>query len=502
MIMTKQIGEFPFDKLPQMGNFPLPIYQNAVNDVIKAHKVPPKLAHYSAMAAACALAQMHVDVDKPMGGKVPGGVFVLMRGKKGIRKTKVDECFFSAFRKPGKEQRKRNLAEVERYEIEMKIWSRKEKILMRKLDKACDDGLDTSRIESTIREHGSSKPADPKEIQLVFNDVTIAALKDKLSQWPNATLLASDGKKILRDLLLQHDAEMNQLWSGEEIAVNRVTSSSYVLEDARLTFSVMIQDESLSRLMGGKGTEALESGFFSRVIFSDVGSTIGQRLIDILDTSDPHLDAYERRVSTLVNEYLEAQNSGSYCRRVLKFSPEAARAWVAYYNYTESNNNVGGRYEIADDHATKLPDNVARVAAGLHVLEGFDGEIGMDCLLSAIVLCNEASKDYVECFVPKDIDEIEAQELKKWLIEKCVKKRKDYVEVNWIVQYAPYRMRKASLIHRYLEILESQGFLKVETPNHARAKAFVELDMNAAGEIRSRAPPYWDMSNFGPWKKV
>lgn len=489
--MKEQTCDFPFEKLPHLGDFPLPIYQKAVNEVIKAHKVPPKLPHYSALAAACALAQMHFDVEKPVGGKVPAGVYVLMRGKKGIRKTKVDECFFSPFRKSGKEQRELNLAEVQRCETELKIWSRKEKILMRELDKAFVRGLDTSAIECKISEHTNRKPAGPKECQLVFNDVTIAALKDKLSQSPNATLLASDGKKVLRDLLLQEDAELNQLWSGEEIAVNRVTASSYVLEDARLTFSVMIQDESLTRLMRDKGAQAQESGFFSRIIFSDVGSTIGERLIDILDTSEPDLDAYERRVTTLIKEYLEALMSGSYSRCVLKFSNEAARVWVAYFNYIESNNNPGKRYEKVNDHATKLPDNVARAAAGLHVLEGFDGEIGMDCLLSAVVLCNAASEDYVEHFVPKDIDQIEAEELKKWLIEKCVKKNQDYVGVNWILQFAPNRMRKAPLIHRYLEILESQGYLTVEVPSYAKAKAFVKLDMNAVGEVRSRTPHRW-----------
>lgn len=425
---------------------------------------------------------------------MPAGVYVLMRGKKGIRKTKVDECFFSALRKPGKEQRKRYLAENQQYEIEMKIWRRKEKILMRELDKAWADGVDTSAIECKIIDHTSHKPVEPRESQLVFNDVTMAALKDKLSESPNATLLASEGKKILRDLLLQHDAELNQLWSGEEIAVNRVTASSYVLEDARLTFSVMIQEESLSRLMQGKGEQAQESGFFSRIIFSDVGSTIGERLIDILDTSVPDLDVYEHRVTTLLEEYLEAVNSGNYSRRTLKFSNEAARVWIAYFNYVESNNKMGLRYEKVDDHATKLPDNVARVAGGLHVLEGFDGEIGMDCLLCAIVLCDEASKDYVEYFVPKDINQIEALELKKWLIEKCVKKNRDYADINWIVQSGPYRMRKASLIHRYLEILEEQGYLKIEAPSYGRAKAFVKLDMNGSGQIRSQAIPWWKRS--------
>lgn len=93
------IASFRLISLPQLGAFPPPIYQRAVNGVIKANKVPSKLAHYCAVAAAGAFAQMHVDVKKPAGGTVPAGVYVLLQGQSGQRKTKVDECFFDALLK-------------------------------------------------------------------------------------------------------------------------------------------------------------------------------------------------------------------------------------------------------------------------------------------------------------------------------------------------------------------------------------------------------------------
>ncbi|MBK6416067.1 hypothetical protein [Thermomonas sp.] len=63
------------------------------------------------------------------------------------------------------------------------------------------------------------------------------------------------------------------------------------------------------------------------------------------------------------------------------------------------------------------------MAAGLHVLEGFESEVGLDCLLCAIALCDEASRDYLNHIAPKDEDEIEAVALKVWLVQKYVSKK-------------------------------------------------------------------------------
>ena len=492
--MNENKCDFPFDKLPRLGALPLPIYQAAVNEVVRANKVPPKLAHYCAVAASGALAQLNVDVLKPAGGVSPAGVYVLLQGKSGQRKTKVDDCFFSEFRKPNKAQRKRYLEEVEAHKVRDRIWKRKNTVLMDAFGKAYADGKDTDAIELAIAKNAMEKPEEPREVKLVFNDVTIAALKNKLAQSPNATLLSSDGKKILKDLLLQNDAEFNQVWSGEAIDVGRVTTHSYTLDDVRITFSIMIQNESLSRIMLDKGKEGKESGFFARVIFSDVGSTLGDRLIDVIETPIPNLDAFNQRVATLLADYIEALATGSHRRRLLKFSAEASHAWIAYFNYVESNIKEGGRYEKAGDHASKLADNVARVAAGLHVLEGFEGEIGMDCLLSAIALCDEASKDYMVHLAPKNEDEMEAIELKDWLVNKYVSKRISWIDLNRLLQFGPNRMRLADNIHRYLEILERDEYLVVWPPGSGgRTKAQIELRMARCGGARSKLPTLYEM---------
>ncbi|WP_374499707.1 DUF3987 domain-containing protein [Pseudoxanthomonas sp.] len=492
--MNENKYDFPFDKLPTFGAFPLPIYQHAVNEIVKANKVPPKLAYYGAVAAAGALAQLHVDVQMPVGGIVSAGVYVLLQGASGERKTKVDECLFGELRKPNKAQRNRYVMECETYKVHEGIWERKNKVLMDALGRACAAGRETDAIELEITKNAMVRPVAPTDTKLVFGDVTIEALKNKLSQSSNAVLLSSDGKKILKNLLLQNDADMNQIWSSEHIDVERVTRQGYTSDEPRLTFSVMIQTDALSRIMLDKGKEGKESGFFARVLFIDVGSTMGERVIDVIESPAPDLEAYNQRAAALYAEYVEAVDTGRYTRRLLKFSAEAARVWIAYFNYVESNIKAGRRYEKAGDHASKLANNVARVAADLHVLEGFEGEIGMDCLLCAIALCDEASRDYMKHLAPKNEDEIEAIELKDWLVKKYVSKGICWVELNKLLQFGPHRMRSAKTIHRCLEVLERDEYLVVWPPGSGgRNKASIELRMAKNGEAWSRAVTLWDL---------
>ena len=164
----------------------------------------------------------------------------------------------------------------------------------------------------------------------------------------------------------------------------------------------MIQTEALARIMRGKGAEAMESGLFARFIFSHDRSTQGERIIDITEDRTPAIDAFNARAAEFLVQVEAAVLNDGFKRSTLKFSKEAALAWTLYFNEVETNIKAGGRYENAGDHASKLADNVARVASVLHAFEGYAGDIGMAATLSAITICHEASKDYQEHVLPKD----------------------------------------------------------------------------------------------------
>ncbi|MBK6416068.1 MAG: hypothetical protein IPF80_04915 [Thermomonas sp.] len=65
--------------------------------------------------------------------------------------------------------------------MRVKIWKRKEKVLMDSLGKAYESGSNTDAIEIEIVEHGKSKPEEPKEIKRWQLDVTITGLRTSWS---------------------------------------------------------------------------------------------------------------------------------------------------------------------------------------------------------------------------------------------------------------------------------------------------------------------------------
>ncbi len=96
-------------------------------------------------------------------------------------------------------------------------------------------------------------------------------------------------------------------------------------------------------------------------------------------------------------------------RKAIRFSTEAAEAWFNYAKWVESHINPMGIYQQAKDHASKLAENVGRVAALLHFFEGYDGDISFNTFIAACHICNSCSEYFVKKFNALPQEEIDAQ---------------------------------------------------------------------------------------------
>lgn len=485
--MTTSIN-FPFDKLPNLHEMPLPIFRAATEEVTRLLKTPPKMAIYSALAVCAGAAQMLADVEKPAGGIVGMNLYVLQEGKSGERKTTVDNFFARSIHAFETSREEVHTTAVALHSAHLNVWKAKNRVLLKKLAEAEDRDEDTTAIEDRLIAHSLAAPVEPAKIKLIFDDTTMAALKNGLNQFRSSMILSSDSKKLLINLLIANDADFNKLWSCEKIPVNRINRPSYTIDDARLTISLMIQIDVLTKIMRGRGEEALESGLFARFIFSHDESTQGERIIDITEDSTPAIDAFNKRTEELMVLTEPAALNKSFKRSTLKFSKEAAQAWILYFNDVETNIKAGGRYQNAGDHASKLADNAARVAGVLHTFEGHTGEIGMSATLSAIAICHEASKDYLDYIVPKDQKELDALELKDWLNENVrnprgqgrVARFADLTQISNLMRLGPLKFR-GKRIHGPLEILASKGYLKIDhgIPGRRGKSARIEFTTSA-----------------------
>ncbi|MGV2861018.1 MULTISPECIES: DUF3987 domain-containing protein [unclassified Pseudomonas] len=108
------------------------------------------------------------------------------------------------------------------------------------------------------------------------------------------------------------------------------------------------------------------------------------------------------------------------------------------------------------DHASKLADNVARVAALFHFFEKRGGDIAMETLEAAIDVCFWYSDEFLRMFASLPQEEIDAHELDAWLqLRREFGER--FVAKNAILQKGPGQLRKVKRLDQAIEVLSSQG---------------------------------------------
>lgn len=474
--MSKLKHPFPFNLLPKAGQFPLPRFQAAVQECLNERKVPLKMPYFTAVAACCAAAQSLADMITPTGGKLGTNIFVLVNAISGEGKTNVRRDFFRSFDEANSELKRLFNQAIARYQEDMYAWKCEGQVLSAELAAAPQMGLSAEAVRLRIDEHSGRKPSCPCELHLSMKEPNYASLLRALTNFPCTTIISGDCAKYLRSTILPFDTTFCDTWSYEVIDDPRVSVASYYREDPRLSMLLMIQPSKLNTALNSAlGREGLDSGLFARMVYCNAERVGGGRFLDIDIISDAIRtscrDEFARNLTELLLEGANAMATPGYARRELRFNKEAAELWVRYFNFVEEQRQPGGRYEKAMECAARLAENVARMAGGLHVTERFDGnEVGVECLLSAVAICDESSKDYVDTFVPEDPEEEDAMRLYDWLIEKLrnqpaqdgtrLRRELDFTYVSTVSQYFPSRRWRGKNIHRLLAILAQKKLIE------------------------------------------
>lgn len=95
----------------------------------------------------------------------------------------------------------------------------------------------------------------------------------------------------------------------------------------------------------------------------------------------PAVDVFNARVRALLDTPLITDAQGGLAPTMLDLSPAAHAAWVHAYDHIERQLGGAGHYASIRDVAAKAAENIARLAALLHVLDhGPAGEIDERCV--------------------------------------------------------------------------------------------------------------------------
>lgn len=218
----------------------------------------------------------------------------------------------------------------------------------------------------------------------------------------------------------------------------------------------MVQESSFFSYMEKHGEKSRGSGLWARFLVCSPESTQGTQFIAEGGAPWDCCERFSERIGEILKNSVEFLSDSTRPKLVVRFSQAAIHRWVSIFNGVESEIRPEGRYFGMGDHASKLADNIARVAALFHFFEKKDGDIGVETLEAAIDVCFWYSDEFLRMFSSPPQEEADAQKLDAWLQvkrESCER----FVPKSSILRFGPNQVRDVKRLDPAIEVLVAQG---------------------------------------------
>jgi len=436
-----------------------PRFAEAVRQAHQNYQAPYRLCLMAALAAISSATQPLVDVVMPYGATVPLSLFLVGIAKSGERKSAVEHRFMQQIRaieETFEADYKNRCAD---YKVRLHQWKRHRTRLEKILDKKVLEQSEHKRVSEELFEHWKEEPEKPQRARIVYEDISPMAMLTALNETKVGTLVSSEGGIIVDGKSFDGVPYFNSLWSGEPVGVSRMRQATLQINDARLMISIMLQPEIFGPHTGKKGEKVRGSGHWARYLVFNPESTQGTRFSRKQANSWEHMERFDHRLSQILDRARMARVVGDAEREEILFSKEAASLWFDLADEIEDGIRSGGKYENASDHASKLAENMARVAALLHYFEGFEGQISANTLRVAADICNECSQDFIDLFVPVPEEISDAEELRGMMQRVCNDGCR-IVRKNYLRQRCPNSLRSGGRFYKALDVLAREGAIR------------------------------------------
>lgn len=444
---------------PFPGNIGLPLLESLTYEIARNVQAPTALIFACALGAIATLAQGLINVRKGNGDIVPTSLFILTIADSGERKSTVDNILIGPIREFEETHDNESGEASESWKNELEIWELKRGSLKGSIRKLLTKEADTSIQEAKLRELQKAKPRKPKRFKLLYEDATSEALFHGLHKdLPTAGLITTDGEGVLRGRAFNDLSKQNSIWSGESITVDRASGESFRLGNARLSIVIQVQNKIFQEYMATKGALAQGSGLWARFLVCRPSSRVGTRLNQITTPSWTNRTKYNERLTELLDANLDLINNPKKDKEIIDFSTDARELWHEICDDIEI--SIPTRFVGAADHASKLAENIARVAALLHFFERFEGDISSLTLWKATQICSWFSDEYMAIFVPPPREVVDAESLYQWLLSHYIRLNQFSAEKNKVRQYGPNQLRDIKRLNSAIAELMRQGVVK------------------------------------------
>ncbi|MEZ9518262.1 hypothetical protein CWO01_14695 [Vibrio splendidus] len=448
-------------------------------------QAPDSMVYMTAISSVSLALQGVIDVEIPTGKISPVSLMGLTIAESGERKSSVENLFTKGIKSFQKENIECYQTQLDRYQIQLDLHEKKVARIKKLVN--LDDELECESMANKLLELEEKKPIKPKLNLITYEDSTIEALLSGLSEnVPNAFLGSSEGGVLLNSRAMTQTASLNAIWSGDDVTVNRKTAGSYTVESARLTVHIMTQSSALDRFIKKSKDSVRGNGFLARLLVCAPSSNIGFRQSSGIDYSRDGIKEFNGKLYYWLSE---SQGFSDYTnRKIVRFSNEAKKIWQGVYNDIEVKMRPNGIFQQVADHASKLPENIARLAALIHCFDGdLNDEISSATLIESVNLISYFSGQFVKVFSAPPKCAVDAHNLMQWFLM-LSNSGVRYIKRNDIFQFGPYGTRSKKNLEEALEYLKpnyilSEIMIKPKTrvidfyPHYQRDDVKIMLDL-------------------------
>lgn len=450
--------DYPLDALPE-------IVRGAVQEVAGFVKAPLPLIATSALAALSLAIQAHVDVERAEKLSGPTGLFLLVIADSGERKSTCDGFFTKAIRDYEIEAQEAAKPLMQAFKSEHDAWEAQRTGLKEKIKVLAKEGKPSAAQVQELYRLDEDEPIPPRVPRLIYGDATPEALGYSLAtQWPSGGIISSEAGSVFgshgmgKESVMRNLSTLNQLWDGATLAIERRTSESYIVRGARLTMALQVQEATIRAFFDSSKGLARGTGFLARFLVAWPCSTQGTRKFTEAPANWPALAAFNNRLTAILQRPAPIDDV-ALTPMVLKLSPDAKAAWIAFHDAIEVELSAGRELYDVRDVASKTADNAARLAALLHTFSGDIGPVSLDAMESGARIAawhlHEARRFLGELALPATLTNPVRLEL--WLLDYCRRENTNSVPTREVLRGGPAGLRDKAAFTEAISELEELG---------------------------------------------
>lgn len=472
----EQVGEGPrplYRELPAASAFPIeamgPILSRATRAIESIVQCPMVCAANSVLSVASLAAQGQANATLPIGqGKpAPLSLFLLTVLDSGERKSTADGMALKPVRDYEHELSEMSAGERMRHASQLAAHEANTRHLTVKMK------ADRPALEAALMDLGPAPQPPLLSIMAPSGDQTMEGLFRIYQQGrPSLAMLCDDAATFLGGHSLKAEqkvgttANLCRAWDGSKLERIRGGDGVTVLYDRRLATHLMVQSGVAADFLSDR--HFADQGLLARFLVSAPTGRAGTRFREDVSYQASSrqaaidLEEYNAAILKLLRAPIRWKNDSDRTLGVeldqLGFTPAARALYVKFANEIEKEMGGKGKLATTKAFASKLPENAARLAGVLSLIEHPDAyEISEHTLADAIQLAQFYLSEAMRLIASGSVDPKlrQAEQLLEWLAGQD----SDIIALRSIYQFGPNSIRQASKAREIMSILGDHGWV-------------------------------------------